>query len=164
MRVSIAAGDSGRCRLLLLVSAPSADAAAAAPGAAAAPTRSAALYQMNEPAGATVMTDSSGNGNNGVINPAGVQPAQVFDGATGYVWSKRPPTEPPPAHPERVITVADDPASSRATRTSRWRSGTGPANPYGNIIQKGQARADRRPVEGTEARRSALVSVPRDPR
>ena len=30
------------------------------------------MYDMNEPFGATVMTDSSGNGVDGVINPAGV--------------------------------------------------------------------------------------------
>ena len=54
-----------------------------------------ALYEMNEPAGTTVMTDSSGNGNNGVVDPTGVTSGAQYNGATGYNWAYRSPTDPP---------------------------------------------------------------------
>jgi PKD repeat protein len=139
MRVSIAVTVAG-VTASLLVSAPSAGASAAAPAAAAAVDTVTAMYEMNEPSGATVMNDSSGNGNNGVINPAGVQTGVTVDGATGYSWTKRPPAE-PPVEAERVISVADDaalePGDQDFTVEIRYRT----AEPYGNVIQKGQALA-----------------------
>jgi hypothetical protein len=98
-----------------------------------------AFYQMNEPVGATVMTDSSGNGIDGVINPAGVRTGVRFDGETGYRWKRRNPTA-PPASPERIIQVADnshlDPGTGTFTVEIRYRT----KEKFGNIIQKGQAR------------------------
>lgn len=100
-------------------------------------------WQMNEPAGATTMVDSSGNGLNGVIVPSDqITTGFVYDGATGYHWLRRAP-EPPPAQPERVIQVADndllDPANASETYTLSIRYRT--KEKFGNIIQKGQAQA-----------------------
>ena len=96
-------------------------------------------YEMNEPAGSTVMTDSSGNGLNGVIDPTGVQTGAVFDGATGYNWVRRPPEQAPPS-PERVIQVPDninlEPGNQPFTIELRYRT----QENFGNIIQKGQAQ------------------------
>jgi hypothetical protein len=110
----------------------------AAPAVALAPVTD-VLYEMNEPFGSTVMVDSMGTGVNGVINPAGVTTGVVVDGATGYRWPWRNPTA-PPASPERVVTVADDPrldpGSDTYTLEIRFRTHA----KFGNIIQKGQAR------------------------
>ena len=96
-------------------------------------------YEMNEPAGSTVMTDSSGNGLNGVIDPTGVQTGAVFDGATAYNWVRRPPEQAPPS-PERVIQVPDninlEPGNQPFTIELRYRT----QENFGNIIQKGQAQ------------------------
>jgi hypothetical protein len=99
-------------------------------------------YEMNEPVGSTVMTDSSGNGLNGAI----VASTQIttgwvnYDGAIGYHWLRRPPNE-PPASPERVIQVPDhinlEPGASTVTFTIELRFRT--SNKFGNIAQKGQA-------------------------
>ncbi|MFT3871420.1 MAG: PKD domain-containing protein [Nocardioides sp.] len=97
-----------------------------------------AWYQMDEPAGSTVMLDSSGNGNDGTVNPAGVETGGVFDGATAYNWPYRLPTE-PPASPERIVQVPDDialePGNDDFTIELRLRF----TNKFGNIAQKGQA-------------------------
>ena len=118
-------------------------ATAAPPPAALAVGVLTADYEMNEPAGSTVMTDSSGNGLNGAI----VASAQIatgwvnYDGAIGYHWVRRPPNE-PPASPERVIQVPDninlEPGASTVTFTIELRFRT--SNKFGNIAQKGQAR------------------------
>ena len=98
-----------------------------------------AFYEMNEPVGSTVMTDSSGNGLNGVIDPTGVQTGAVFDGATAYNWVRRPPEQAPPS-PERVIQVPDsinlEPGNQPFTIELRYRT----QENFGNIIQKGQAQ------------------------
>lgn len=95
-------------------------------------------YQMNEADGATVMTDSSGNGIDGVIDQSGLDTGYEIDGAVGYHWDRRNPNE-PPASPERVIQVADnsqlDPGSDVFTVEIRFRT----KENFGNIIQKGQA-------------------------
>lgn len=99
-----------------------------------------ALYEMNEAAGTTVMLDSSGNGNDGVVDPTGVESGGVYDGETGYNWVYRLPTE-PPVSPERVVQVPDDPAGSLEptgqdfTLEVRVRF----TDKFGNIIQKGQS-------------------------
>ncbi len=99
-----------------------------------------AMYEMNEPGGATVMHDSSGNGLDGVIDPTGIQTGAVFSGATGYNWVRRPPTT-PPASPERVIQVSDnlnlEPGDQDFTVEIRYRT----KEKFGNIIQKGQAQS-----------------------
>jgi hypothetical protein len=97
-------------------------------------------YQMNEAPGATVMTDSSGNGLNGAIDPTGVASGYEYGGAVGYNWVRRNPNE-PPASPERVIQVPDDsrldPGDDVFSVEIRFRT----KENFGNIIQKGQARA-----------------------
>ena len=98
-----------------------------------------AYYQMNEPVGATVMTDSSGNGIDGVVNPGGVRTGFVFDGATGYQWIRRNPTA-PPASPGRIIQVADNPHLDPGTGTFAVEIRYRTKEKFGNIIQKGQAR------------------------
>ena len=99
-------------------------------------------YEMNEPVGASVMTDSSGSGVNGAIVPSSdITTGWVsYDGATGYHWLRRPPNE-PPASPERIIQVPDnanlEPGSATGTFTIELRYRT--SNKFGNIAQKGQS-------------------------
>ena len=106
-------------------------AAAVAPGVTA-------FYEMNEPAGATVMTDSGRNGLDAAIDPLGVQTGSTVDGATGYTWVHRPPEQGPPS-PERIIQVPDninlEPGNGPFTIELRYRT----EENFGNITQKGQA-------------------------
>jgi hypothetical protein len=109
----------------------------AAPGQAAANT-DVASWQMNEPVGASVMTDSSGNGIHGAIGSA-VRTGTVVDGATGYRWPFVRPNE-PPAKPERLVTVSDprlNPESGDYAIEIRFRT----THSFGNMVQKGQAGA-----------------------
>jgi hypothetical protein len=96
------------------------------------------LYEMNEPAGATTMVDSSGNGVNAPINQAGLDTGVVYNGSTGYFWPRKGPNSLPVA-PERVIQVADnpllDPMGDTFTVEIRYRT----KENFGNIIQKGQS-------------------------
>jgi hypothetical protein len=91
-------------------------------------------WQMNEPAGATTMTDSSGSGLSGRIG-SGVQTGRSLLGATSYRWSGQNLDG---VRPERLITV-DSPALNPGTGdfavTVRLFTGTGDQN----IVQKGQA-------------------------
>ena len=106
--------------------------------ARAATTRTIADWQMNEPAGATVMLDGSGNGIDGAIG-SGVITGATYDGATGYRWVFASPTL-PPAKPERVIQAYDDrlnPEAGDYAVTLRYRT----VQPFGNIVQKGQGGA-----------------------
>ena len=134
---AFAAGAVGSVALALVSVTPVQ--AAEAP-AALVTTGVTALYEMNEPAGTTVMTDSSGNGNHGVVDPTGVESGGVYDGETAYNWVFRLPTE-PPASPERVVQVPDDAAGSLEptgqdfTVEVRVRY----TDKFGNIIQKGQS-------------------------
>jgi hypothetical protein len=91
-------------------------------------------WEMNEPAGTTVMTDATGN-HNGVVHPSGVSANGM-----SYHWEQRCPAC-LPAAPERVVVVADsaeldiaDPALSY-TLEFRYHTRGG----YGNIMQKGQS-------------------------
>ena len=97
-----------------------------------------ASWEMNEAAGATVMVDSGPNGLHAFINQAGLDTGVSYDGAVGYAWAYRSPTA-PPASPERVIQVPDnpnlDPRSDTFTIEIRYRTG----QRFGNITQKGQA-------------------------
>jgi hypothetical protein len=107
----------------------------AAPASAAA-TETVASWQMNEPAGATTMVDSSGNGINGAIGSA-VLTGVVVDGATGYRWTSTQPNQPPPK-PERLIQVQNsalNPGTRDFAITIRFRT----THSYGNMIQKGQS-------------------------
>ena len=109
-------------------------AAAVAPSHAAA-TNTLALWDMNEPAGATTLTDSSGNGITGTIGSA-VSRVAIGD-IKAFSWSKTNPNE-APAKPERLVTVASDqlnPGSGDYAVSMRFRT----THSYGNMIQKGQA-------------------------
>jgi PKD repeat protein len=114
-------------------------ASADAPAALALAPGVTAFYEMDEPAGTTVMRDSGPHGLDATVDPTGVTSGFGFDGATGYSWSRRPPAE-PPAEPQRVIQVPDDsdlePGSGTFTIELRYRT----QESYGNITQKGQAQ------------------------
>jgi hypothetical protein len=93
-------------------------------------------WQMNEPVGARVMTDASGNNINGTIGSA-VRTGFVLNGATGYQWTSVNPTAPPPK-PERLVQVNDsrlNPGNRDYAVTVRFRT----THSYGNMIQKGQS-------------------------
>ena len=99
-------------------------------------------YEMNEPVGSTVMTDSSGNGLDATILLSDqITTGWVsYDGAIGYHWLRRPPNE-PPAQPQRVIQAPDninlEPGLNSGTFTIEMRYRT--KEKFGNITQKGQA-------------------------
>jgi PKD repeat protein len=99
-----------------------------------------AFYEMNEPAGTTVMTDSGPNGLNAPVDPTGINSGVAFDGATGYNWVHRAPEQAPPS-PERVIQIPDnsnlEPVNSTFTIEIRYRT----KENFGNITQKGQAQS-----------------------
>lgn len=140
MRTSIAAALAGvATSLLAVIPATAADAAPAAAATSPITQGVTALYEMNEPVGSTVMTDSSGNGNNGVVDPSGVTTGAQYAGATGYNWPYRSPTA-PPASPERVVQVPDnsaiEPVNDDFTIEIRFRF----TDKFGNMAQKGQAQ------------------------
>lgn len=113
---------------------PATGAAPPAPG-----TQVEASWEMEEPAGATTMRDSGPNSMDAPIDQSGLDTGFTFDGATGYRWPRRNPTA-PPASPERVIVIADDPHLDPMNDTFvvelRYRT----KEKFGNITQKGQAR------------------------
>ncbi len=93
-------------------------------------------WQLNEAPGATVMQDSSGNGITGVIGSA-VHTGFTAAGVTGYRWDFTSPTAPPPK-PERLVKATStrlNPGSKDFAISFRYRT----TNPFGNIVQKGQA-------------------------
>lgn len=96
-------------------------------------------WQLNEPAGARVMIDSSGNRLDGQIGDE-VVTGVVSDGATGYRFARLQPNT-PPAHPEHNVLVAHDdrlnPGDSTYTVEIRYRT----THSFGNLVQKGQAGA-----------------------
>ena len=98
-----------------------------------------ASWEMNEPAEATTMLDSGPNGFDTPFDQAGLDSGFEYDGATGYRWPRRNPTN-PPANPERVIVIPDDPRPAPmhvpCTIELRYRT----KEKFGNIAQKGQAR------------------------
>ncbi|AEV86326.1 hypothetical protein ACWT_5308 [Actinoplanes sp. SE50] len=96
-----------------------------------------AYWPMNEPAGATRMSDSSGNGLDGQIgDEVGVDTA--VNGATGYRFDRLEPDTPPP-HPGHLVVVSSGGLLNPGVRdfavTMRLRT----VNHFGNIIQKGQS-------------------------
>ena len=94
-------------------------------------------WEMNEPPGAQVMVDSSGNGINGAIGSA-VQTGSLVSGATAYSWDHLDSNAPPPK-PERLVQVNNsrlNPGSRDYAVTVRFRT----THSYGNIIQKGQSQ------------------------
>ena len=132
----------------LLAGAPLAAPSATASSASAAPAAAQSLapgvtayYEMDEPAGTTVMHDSGPNGLDAPVDPTGVSSGVEFDGETGYVWARRAPEAPPPS-PERVIQVPDnpnlEPGAGPFTIELRYRT----QENFGNITQKGQAQTN----------------------
>lgn len=105
----------------------------------AAATVPVAVWEMNEPPGAATMVDSSGRGRHGSIG-AEVVTGSTYAGATAYRFTFLKPNQ-PPAHPEHVVRVPDDPGLDPGTRdyavTVRFRT----THSFGNIIQKGQSGA-----------------------
>jgi hypothetical protein len=123
-------------RLVLFVAALGLLSTVACEPAEAAASVRLADWQMNEPAGTTVMVDSSGNGSNGSIGRA-IQTGYTYAGATGYHWGSTNPNG-YPAKPERLVTVSNDrlnPGSRDYAVTVRFRT----THSYGNMIQKGQS-------------------------
>lgn len=115
---------------VLLATAARADAAAHQP---------VVIWEMDEHSGAQVMEDSSGRGLHGQIGGE-VHTGTSVDGATGYRFDRLDPDS-PPARPGHLVTVPDagilDPGTSDYAVTVRLRT----TGKFGNIIQKGQARA-----------------------
>ena len=107
------------------------------PAAIASSSRTVAVWEMNERAGARTMMDSSGHGLDGRIGDE-VHTHTYSAGAVGYHFDRLQPDS-PPAHPEHVITVRDSDALNPGTYdfavTARLRT----TGQFGNIIQKGQA-------------------------
>ena len=146
---------------LLLGTLALAGSALALPTAEAAPAAIAqqveASWEMNEPAGATTMVDSGPNRLDTPIDQDGLDTGFVFDGATGYSWLRRPPNT-PPASPERVIVIPDnpnlDPMSDTYTLEIRYRT----RETFGNITQKGQAttRGGQWKIQNPQGRPSCL--------
>jgi hypothetical protein len=111
-------------------------AASTALAAGAGPARASSVYEvaywaMNEPAGARVMHDSSGNHLDGRIG------AEVGTGG-GYRFARLDPDTPPP-HPRHLVTVPDSAALDPGTRTFQITLRLRTLYHFGNIIQKGQA-------------------------
>jgi Bacterial Ig domain/Laminin G domain len=91
-------------------------------------------WEMNEPAGSTVMLDSSGSSLSGTIGSA-VVTGQVVAGETAYRWTG---SNKAGYHPERLVTVTSptlNPGTDPFAITVRIYTGAGDQN----ILQKGQA-------------------------
>ncbi|MFI1988503.1 laminin G domain-containing protein [Actinoplanes sp. NPDC020271] len=99
-----------------------------------------AYWGMDEPYGATRMSDSSGNRLDGQIGGE-VGTGTAVRGATGYRFDRLEP-DTPPAHPGHLVVVPDDPAMNPGARdfavTLRLRT----TGHFGNIIQKGQSATE----------------------
>jgi Laminin G domain len=110
--------------------------AAAAPVSASSST--VARWEMNEPAGAHTMKDSSGHNRNGSFQD--VTTGATFDGATGYRFSYAKPNQ-PPANPGRVVQVPNDSSLNPGTRNFSITVTYRTTHSFGNLIQKGQSGA-----------------------
>jgi hypothetical protein len=137
MRIRVALVGAGAAMCVLASLPTTAQASSHVGVAKAGPTVD---YEMNEPTGSTVMTDSVGGINGTIISSAEITTGVVFDNATGYQWTRRPPNQPPPV-PEHVIQVPDnsalEPGSSYTTFTVEIRFRT--KENFGNVTQKGQS-------------------------
>ena len=107
--------------------------------AEAASGRQVAFWRMNEPPGADRMIDSSGNRLTGRIGRE-VGTGLRLGPDYGYRFERLEP-DTPPARPGHLVVVPDDSALDPGTReyavTLRLRT----TNKFGNIVQKGQAKA-----------------------
>lgn len=107
--------------------------------AATAATQPLATWELDEPPGATIMRDSSGNGLNGAIGSE-VTTGVAFEGSTGYRFARLVPNQPPP-HPEHIVRVGDDPRLDPDDKDFSVEVRYRTTNSFGNLIQKGQATA-----------------------
>ncbi len=129
-------------RFLLAPALAAALAVVPAPPVGAAANGLVAHWEMNEPVGATTLTDTSGNGIHGAIGSAVATGTVSADGSVGYYWDPTRPNE-APAKPERLVTVDDgkrlaspvNPGTADYAVTVRYRT----TAQYGNLIQKGQS-------------------------
>ena len=125
-----------RCLAVVVVALPLGVLGVGAPAGAAA-TKTVALYQMNEAAGATVLVDSSGSGLHGTIGSEVVE-GTVVSGATAHRFTYLKPNT-PPAHPGHLDTVPNtsklDPGTSDYAVSMRVKW----THNFGNMIQKGQS-------------------------
>lgn len=123
--------------LLLGLSAVALVCTSIAPAEAATTAAPVSTWELNEPAGASTMVDSSGNGLNGTVGTEVLTGVAVL-GATAYRFARLPPNT-PPAHPEHNVVVPHDdrlnPGSGNYSVEVRYRT----TNPFGNLIQKGQS-------------------------
>jgi tellurite resistance-related uncharacterized protein len=110
----------------------------AAPARAAA-NRTVALWNMDEPPGATQLVDSSGNGLHGTIG-TDVESGHEYDGAIGHRFSFVLPNQ-PPANPQRLDTVPHDDRLNPGTRDFAVTVRIWTKQNFGNIVQKGQSGA-----------------------
>lgn len=113
----------------------------AAPSSAAAPsavTATVAYYPMNEAAGARTIVAQGGSGPNGYIGTE-VVTGTSYSGAKGYTFAKLPPNQ-PPAHPEHLVTIPDDPRLDPDSATFSIEIRYRTTNRFGNLIQKGQSQ------------------------
>ncbi len=95
-----------------------------------------ATWDLDEPSGARVAADSSGNGHDGSVG-ADVVTGVVHGGAIGYRFADVAPNS-PPTRPGHLVTVPHspqlDPDDGDFTVTVRFRTTRTP----GNVVQKGQ--------------------------
>jgi Laminin G domain len=123
-----------------LAASPAAGAATRSAGAtsAAALASTQLIYNMDDPAGSSVMQDSGPLGLNGTVGNEVVTGFNT-DGITGYQFPRLTPNK-PPAHPEHLVNIPDndavDPGDGNYTVEIRYKT----TNPFGNLIQKGQAK------------------------
>jgi hypothetical protein len=127
-------------RRLLVVPVALAAVLALASSANAAINTPVAVWQMNEPAGSSIMQDTSGNDIDGVIGSDVQAGAALSNGGTGYRFRFVKPNQ-PPANPNRLVQVAHDnrlnPGAGNFAVEFRMRT----TNSFGNVVQKGQAGA-----------------------
>jgi len=95
-------------------------------------------YEMDEPSGATVMTDTGAVPVNGTIGSE-VQTGVVSYHATGYRFPFLKPNT-PPAHPEHLVSIPDDPSLDPDTADYSIEIRYRTTHAFGNLIQKGQSK------------------------
>ncbi|MGW1060915.1 PKD domain-containing protein [Micromonospora rubida] len=99
-------------------------------------TRTVAFWSMDEPAGATVLADSSGNGRHGTVG-AEVAAGVRYAGATAHRFAYHNPAdhEYVPGHVDLVPASNEfNPEAGDFSFTIRYRT----TRSFGNILQKGQ--------------------------
>jgi Laminin G domain len=111
---------------------------AMAPPAQAAITTPVAVWQMNEPASASTMTDSSGNQITGTIGSRVAVGTRLSGGGSGYRFPYRQPNK-PPADPQHLVVVAHHGRLNPGTGAFAVQVRLRTTQSFGNLIQKGQS-------------------------